>query len=198
MQIVTVWLLGHILFLPCNYHQGTWDQSHDFHFSVTLTWLVPFGLLLLEKLIQKMSNSPMWHKLHMILIDWMVYLATPSTISVTKFMHLQQVTMNAIRTLKCFNRTVTSNFSKHWRLNLMIMRLVIIGHSYYKKTCLQKPKWSWLFGISNVNVILMACLTNTRCGARVGGALDYIPNSTLRLIKRRVFTLTVRFWVLRT
>ena len=28
------------------------------------------------------------------------------------------------------------------------------------------------------------------CGARVGGALDYIPNPTLRLIKRRVFTLT--------
>ncbi len=31
------------------------------------------------------------------------------------------------------------------------------------------------------------------CGARVGGALDYIPNPTLRLIKRRVFTLTSAF-----
>ena len=91
---------------------------------------------------------------------------TPSTISVTKFMHLLQATMNATRTLKCFDRMITSNFSKQWRLNLMIMRLVIIGHSCYKKICLRKPKQSWLFGLSNVNVILMACLTNTR--------LDYV------------------------
>ncbi len=32
-----------------------------------------------------------------------------------------------------------------------------------------------------------------RCGARVGGTLDYIPNPTLRLIQRRVFTLTSAF-----
>jgi hypothetical protein len=28
----------------------------------------------------------------------------------------------------------------------------------------------------------------SRCGASLGGTLDYIPNPTLRLIKRRVFT----------
>jgi hypothetical protein len=96
----------------------------------------------------------------------MIYLMTPSTISVTKFMHLLQVTMNATRTLECFDRMTTSNFSKQWKLNLMIMRLVIIGHSCYKKTCLGKPKQSWLFGHSNINVTLMARLTNTR--------LDYV------------------------
>ncbi len=162
MQIVTVRLLLHILFPPCNYHQGTWDQSLAFHFSLSSTWLVPFGLLLLKALIQRMSDSSMWHKFQMILIDWMVYLTTPSTISVTKFMHLLQATMNATRTLKCFDRTTTSNFSKQWRLNLMIMRLVIIWHSCYEKTFLQKPIRSWLFGLSIVNIILMACLTNTR------------------------------------
>ncbi len=162
MQIVTVQLLRHILFPPCNYHQGTWDQSHNVHFSPSSTWLVPFGLLLLETLIQRMSDSPMWHKFHMVLIDWMVYLTTSSMISVTRFMHLLQMTMNATHILKCFDRTITSNFSKQWRLNLMIMRLVIIGHLCYKNTCLQKPKWSWLFGLSNVNFSLMALLTNTR------------------------------------
>ncbi len=32
-----------------------------------------------------------------------------------------------------------------------------------------------------------------RCGASLGGTLDYIPNPTLRLKKRRVFTFTSAF-----
>ncbi len=57
-------------------------------------------------------------------------------------------------------------------------------------------KTTWLMQPSIIPFLTpMAVLerVNSRCGASLGGTLDYIPNPTLRLKKRRVFTFTIAF-----
>ncbi len=50
-----------------------------------------------------------------------------------------------------------------------------------------------LLWVGGVNPGTVTYVDNWRCGASLGGTLDYIPNPTLRLKKQRVFTLLSAF-----